>query len=310
MSVAVLKGFSQTSVYFHAMIADQDRDARHVPHTLRRSMLDPALSGGCPLLAELFAVIAEDDVAAPLLHATPAWKIPGLLLSAALVHQAAADPAHPLARYLPGADAPLDDGLRAAVRAALARDGTTLAGLMAAHTYQCNPPRRLAVSLIALAAATRDWQRRPALHVDLGTASGIGLLLERTPRIERGSATAWLPRLVDEMPAGQPLIVTDTYVAVFMSEDQREALRRELDEIARARPVVWISNNPVFPLNNAPDRTTAGVMIPAELVERNREEMFGVVCATTWPDGARRARMLAVTHPGGCWLEWRPDLAR
>lgn len=369
-------------------------DERRVLLTLRRSMLDPALSGGCPLLAELFLVFTEEEAAIALLRAAPAWKIPGLLLSAALINRAAADPEHPLARYLPGADAPLDAHFRAALRAALVDDAPALAELMRRHTYQCNPPRRLAVSLVALAATTTGMQLGPAQHVDVGTASGIGLLLARAravvagaslgdaasrlalpielrgapldlaslrcppieravgidldppdlrdaacrawmracqytvadewayfddaveqvlatrPRIERGSATDWLPRLAAEMPPGQPLIVTDTYVAVFMDEGMREEMRRELDAIARTRPVVWISNDPVVPLGDAPDRTTAGVPIPRELVERSHEEMFGTVCATTWRDGTRHARLLGITHPGGCWLEWRPDLAR
>jgi hypothetical protein len=367
---------------------------RHTLRILRESTLDPALSGGCPLLAETFAALAEEDVALPLLRAAPAWKIPGLLLSAALIYRATADPDHPLARYLPGADHPVDATFRPALREALTADTPALNALMERHTYQCNPPRRIAVSLIVLAAATRDWDwRQPAVHVDVGTASGIGLLLRqvraiaggasigpadavlelpvelrgasldvaslpcprieraigvdldppdlRDPacrawmracqfpladelswfdravdlvlaqgaRIERGSATDWLPRLATELPPGQPLVVTDTYVAVFMAEDDRARLRDELAEVARVRPVVWISNDPVVPLGTAPDHTTAGVPIPREMVERNRREMLGVLSVTTWPEGRRQARMVAVTHPGGCWLEWRPDFA-
>lgn len=367
-------------------------DERRVLLALRRSMLDPALSGGNAFLGELFGVLADEPAALPLLRAIPAWKIPGLLLSAALVHRAAENPTHPLARYLPPSAAPLGPDFVAHVRAALA-DAASLGELTARHTYQCNPPRRLAVSVIALAAATEGMDLAPALHVDVGTASGIGLLLARTRavvgdlsvgqpdaslalplelrgapldvtrlrvpriecaigidldppdlrdraclswmracqypiaeewalfdaaiaqalesgrRIERGSATDWLPRLAAELPPGQPLIVTDTYVAVFMDEGTREEMRRELDAIARVRPVVWISNDPVVPLGDAPDRTTAGVPISRELVDRSHEEMFGTVCATTWQDGERHARLLGVTHPGGCWLEWRPDLA-
>jgi hypothetical protein len=247
--------------------------------------------------------------------------------------------------------------------------------------------------LIVFAAASAGFERRPFLHVDVGTASGLGLLLgytrvragetrlgpddallelpielrgaaldlaslrcpqieravgidldppdlrdaerrawvracqfplveewqtfdhaldlvlARQPRIERGSATDWLPRLAREMPPGQPLLVTDTYVAVFMSEEEREHLRRELDEIARARPVIWISNDPVVPLGESPDRTAAGVPIGEELRRRNRSALFGAVCATTWPQGRRTPRLMGLTHPGGCWLEWRPDLA-
>ncbi|MBY0278044.1 DUF2332 domain-containing protein [Candidatus Binatia bacterium] len=370
------------------MKPDPIAEQRPVLDALSRSMFDPALSGGCPLLGEMLGALGDDPVAVQLMLATPLWKIPGLMLSAALLYRACADPAHPLARYLPGRDAPLDAGFRGALHEALVRDRVTLAALMERHTYQCNPPRRLAVSAVAIAEATRDWPRRSVVHVDVGTASGLGLLLghvaarvggarigpeqalleleielhggqvdpralvmpeieravgidldppdlrdpacrawmracqytvaeewaifdraidlvlERRPRIERGSATDLLPRIVAEMPPGQPLLVTDTYVAVFMSEDEREHLRRELDAIAAERLVVWLSQDPPVPLGRHPERTTAGVPIPAALVERIHREMFGLVCVTTWPGGVRTPRLVGVTHPGGCWLEW------
>jgi hypothetical protein len=44
-------------------------------------------------------------------------------------------------------------------------------------------------------------------------------------------------------------------------------------------------------------------------MERNRRELFGTVCVTTWPQGKRKPRIVGFNHPGGCWLEWRPDLA-
>lgn len=370
------------------MSPDPLAEQRPVLTAVARSMFDPALSGGCPLLGEMLGMLADDEVAIELMLATPVWKIPGLLLSAALLYQAVADPAHPLARYLPGRDATLDGSFRGALHEALRRDRAALASLMERHTYQCNPPRRLAVSAVAIAEATRDWPRRPVVHVDVGTASGLGLLLgdvaarvggarigpqdaqleltielhggridpgalamprieravgidldppdlrdpacrawmracqypvadewavfdraidlvlARRPRIERGSATDLLPRIVAEMPPGQPLLVTDTYVAVFMSEDEREHLRRELDVIAASRPVVWLSQDPPVPLGRHPERTAAGVPIPRTLIERNHEEMFGLVCTTTWPGGVRTPRLAGVTHPGGCWLEW------
>jgi len=362
---------------------------RHLMTILRDAMLDPALSGGCPLLGQLFATIAEEHVADALLTATPEWKIPSLLLSAALLYRAAANAQHPLAGYLPDAASPLpiDATFRAAARRAIADDQSALAALMQRHTYQCNPPRRMAVSLIAIAAATAAWEPRPARHIDVGTASGIGLLLgqvralagtaslgptdaalqlpielrgtsldlrklrhpqieqsigidldppdlrdaqslawmracqfplaaewayfdravelllHQRPRIERGSATDILPQLAADMPAGQPLIVTDSYVAVFMTEEDRERLRQELDHIARLRPVVWISNNALVPLDT-PDRTTAGTQAAAALVERNSRALFGAVCATTWRHGKRTPELVGIAHPGGCWLEW------
>ena len=356
---------------------------------MRQAMEDPSLSGGCFLLAELFAALAEAEDAQSLLEATPAWKIPPLLLSAALLFRASGRADHPLAKYLAPASAKFGAGFREDVRRSLREDRAALSALLAAHTYQCNPPRRMAVSLVALGAFATDWPA--AWHIDVGTASGIGLLLgdvavlagermlglpdaplrypldlrgsppdpaalccpkiersigidldppnlrdpaclawmracqypvpaelayfdraverllARDFRIERGPATDLLPALAAEMPPDLPLVVTDTYVAVFMSEDDREKLRCELDRIAQARPVIWISNNPLVPAGPAPTATTAGTPIPPELLERNQCEMFGAVCVTTWPGGRRTPQLVGLTHPGGCWLDWRAE---
>lgn len=359
---------------------------RHLLTILAAAMRDPALSGGCSLLADLFAALSEEPAARSLMAEIPAWKIPGLMLSAALLFQAGHAADHPLAPWL-GAGGSRGD-LRAAVRRAVTDDRSVLAALCARHTYQCNPPRRMAVSLLAAAPFTREWE--PCRHIDLGTASGIGLLLgdvrvetaggwgpqhaalsypvelrgalpdlralrvppieesvgidldppdladpanrawmracqyplpaeweyfdravdlalARKPRIEKGSATTLLPLLAAELPAGRPLLVTDSYVAVFMSEPEREALRAELATIARLRPVVWVSNNSLVPSGAHPVTTTAGLPIPPDLRERNRRELFGTVCVTTWTSGRREARIVGVSHPGACWLEWREE---
>lgn len=358
---------------------------RHLMLSLQQTMQDPALSGGCFLLGELFATLAEEPAARPLLEEIPAWKLPGLLLSAALLYRAAADPGHPLAPFLADPGRPPGPAFRSAMRRALTDDKAALAALAARHTYQCNPPRRMAISLLAAATAMPAWE--PALHIDVGTASGIGLLLgdvrltsasgsigsedaalsypltvrgnppdwstlqapriassvgidldppdlrdpaslawmracqfplaaelayfdraidilrTRSPRIERGNAIGLLPTLASEMPSGQPLLVTDTYATVFMSEEEREEFRTALDAIARVRPVVWVSNNPLVPTGPAPDRTTAGAAISAALAQRYTRELFGAVSVTTWPQGKRTPRLLGINHPGACWLE-------
>jgi len=366
-------------------------DTRHLMKILREAMRDPSLSGERFLLGELFSALAEEDAALALLDDVPGWKMPGLLLSAALLYRGYQNPEHPLHPYLTDSPPPLDDAFRAAVHRVLTEEKSELSALLARHTYQCNPPRRMAISLLMIATTLGDWSS--AWHIDVGTASGIGLLLGdvsviangqrlgppnavleyplelrgapldisalRCPkiersigidldppnlrdsdcrawmracqyplpvelayfdhavgsllkkdfRIERGSAIDLLPALAAEMPSGIPLIVTDTYVCLFMSEEDRERLRRELDAIAQNRPVVWISNNSLVPPGHAPDRTTAGTPITPELTERNRHEMFGAVCVTTWPNGKRTPRLVGITHPGGCWFEWRPDMA-
>lgn len=364
-----------------------DGNTRHLMTILRQAMSDPALSGGCGLLERLFEVIAEDEAAESLLEKISGWKVPGLMLSAALLYRAAEDSAHFLARYWAEPDLSREEGFRSAVRRVLAEDAGELLKLTERHTYQCNPPRRMAVSLLAAAMFTKGWG--PAWHIDVGTASGVGLLLgevaveaggvrlgradallkyplelrgsvpdfsglvapliersvgidldppdlrdahslawmracqfpvaaelgyfdeavrlrlEREPRIERGAATDWLPILAAEMPAGQPLLVTDTYVTLFMSEDDREKMRRELDLIAQSRPVVWVSNNSLVPAGAMPTDTTAGTGIPGDLAERNGRELFGVVCVTTWSGGKRMPRIVGVNHPGACWVDWR-----
>jgi hypothetical protein len=357
--------------------------------TLRKAMEDPALGTAPSLLGELFNAMAEEPAAHALLAEIPTWKVPGLLLSAAFLFRAASRPGHPLAPWLADPCPPLGDAFRRAFRQTLADDRAELSALVAAHTYQCNPPRRMAVTLVALAACAGDLG--PAWHIDVGTASGIGLLLgavrvttggglgpanaaleyplelrgaplnlaalmcpkiersigidldppdlrdpacrawmracqfplarelaffdravdcliARDFRIERGSAIDVLPALHREIPQGKPLLVTDTYVSLFMTEDDREKFRRQLDAIAQHRPLVWISNNSLVPPGPDADRTTAGTTIPPQLRERNARELFGAVCVTTWPNGQRTPRLIGLTHPSACWFEWRPDL--
>src|SRR6478736_4201671 len=138
---------------------------------LREAMRDPALSGGCFLLSELFAVIAEAEEARALLDEIPGWKMPGLLLSAALLFRAATQASHPLAGYLPDPSRPLGQAFPTAARRSMMEERVELSALLSRHTYQCNPPRRMAVSLLVAATAIQDWV--PAVHVDVGTASGI-----------------------------------------------------------------------------------------------------------------------------------------
>ena len=91
-------------------------DTHHLMMILREAMRDPALSGGCFLLSELFAVIAEAEEARALLDEIPGWKMPGLLLSAALLFRAATQASHPLAGYLVDPSRPLGQAFQTAAR--------------------------------------------------------------------------------------------------------------------------------------------------------------------------------------------------
>ena len=325
------------------MTPDPLADHRLVLATLRRSMLDPALSGAVRSSATC-------SRSWPTIRGrrSSCWPRRRGRSPAAAVGGARARgerrPAAPLARAICQAATRRStprSRMRSARRSGDREKLRCCSGTPTSATRRAASP----VSAIALAEATKDWPLTSGRTSTWARASGLGLLLgevavqaggahragARRPRARRRPARrahrsarargaadrargrhrprsarparsgvplvdACVPvhlpvewavfdraidlvlerrqhraRLRDRSPAahrarhgaGQPLVVTDTYVAVFMSEDAREKLRRELDAIAADRPVVWLSNDPAVPIGRDPDRTAAGVPDPA-----------------------------------------------
>lgn len=128
------------------------------------------------LTAALFRAMAQEDALLDLATAIPLDRLPPLLLSAAIRHQAfAAD--SPLAQYFPvagGVQPPLDDAFVPSL-VAFARDQSQeLAALCREHRYQMNEVRRCADVVAALAGVDR-----PIALLDLGTGCGLALQLDR-----------------------------------------------------------------------------------------------------------------------------------
>jgi hypothetical protein len=148
----------------------------------------------------------------------------------------------------------------------------------------CAPPEATALS--RLAAAIEVARRHPVPLV-------------------AGDVIDALPGVLDRFPPGRPVLVTDAYLAVFLSDGQREQLAAICARAARRRPVTWLSLDPLIPLGPDGRHSVQGLPLPAGLVRDYAEQgVFAVLGARTFRDGADEARLLARAHPSGQWVEW------
>jgi hypothetical protein len=114
-----------------------------------------------------------------------------------------------------------------------------------------------------------------------------------------------LPGVLDRFPPARPVLVTDAYLAVFLSDGQREQLAAICARAARRRPVTWLSLDPLIPLGPDGRHSVQGLPLPAGLVRDYAEHgVFAVLSARTFRDGADDGRLLARAHPSGQWVEW------
>jgi hypothetical protein len=148
----------------------------------------------------------------------------------------------------------------------------------------CAPPEATALS--RLAAAIEVARRHPVPLV-------------------AGDVIDALPGVLDRFPPERPVLVTDAYLAVFLSDGQREQLAAICARAARRRPVTWLSLDPLIPLGPDGRHSVQGLPLPAGLVRDYAEQgVFAVLGARTFRDGADEARLLARAHPSGQWVEW------
>jgi hypothetical protein len=147
----------------------------------------------------------------------------------------------------------------------------------------CTPPEASALS--RLAAAVEVARQHPATIV-------------------AGDAVAALPGVLERLPPRYPVIVTDAYLAVFLTGEQRTELTGILATAARIRPVTWLSLDPLIPLGPAGDQSVQGLALPAALVRDYQQHgVFALLSARTFP-GGEGGRLLARAHPSGQWMEW------
>jgi hypothetical protein len=148
----------------------------------------------------------------------------------------------------------------------------------------CTPPEASALS--RLTAAIEVARQHPA-------------------RIVAGDAVDALPALLDDMPPGLPVVVTDAYLAVFLPPSARARLFSVLSEGSRARPVTWLSLDPLVPLGPAGRDSVQGLVVPAGLIaDYQKHGVFAVLGLRTFGAAAENGRLLARAHPSGQWVDW------
>jgi hypothetical protein len=147
----------------------------------------------------------------------------------------------------------------------------------------CAPPE--AAALARLTAAIEVTRRHP-----------VPLLA--------GDVVDALPGLLDRFPADLPLVVVDAYLAVFLPAGRRARLAAILAAAGRARPVTWLSLDPLVPLGPGGRDSVQGLPLPGWLVRDYARGVFAVLGARTFHRGADQGQVLARAHPSGQWVEW------
>jgi len=126
-----------------------------------------------------------------------------------------------------------------------------------------------------------------------------------------GDVVDELPGVLDSLPPGREVIVTDAYLAVFLPPERRARLADIMAEAGRDRRLTWLSLDPLVPLGPSGRDSVQGLALPARLVrDYRRHGVFAVLGARTFDHGTESGRLLARAHPSGEWIEWlSPDPA-
>lgn len=132
-----------------------------------------------------------------------------------------------------------------------------------------------------------------------------------------GDAADALPEVLASLPPRMPVIVTDSYCAVFLPPARRARLAEILDAEASTRPVTWLSLDPLVPLGPDGRESVQGLPLPSWLIEDYQQNgVFAVLGGHTFgapasgpartpgTPGASGPRLLARAHPSGQWTQW------
>lgn len=244
------------------------------------------------LTAETLTAIAEEDVLLDLAAAIPSYRLPPLLLGAAvgfLVRQRR--PA--LARFYPepgGPQPPRDGGFRAELVEFVQTERDGLAELCATHRYQMNEVARCADVLPVLAAIGEE-DGRPLALVDLGTGAGLGLHLDRyhytyrsvgSPDRTVGERSSPVQLTCEVRPGGAPPVPRELPVVA-----DRVGIDVEPLDVADPHTYDWLAA--CVPAEaGAVTRFAAAAGVaradPARSVRGNLLDVLGDVVASTPPD--------------------------
>ena len=136
-------------------------------------------------------------------------------------------------------------------------------------------------------------------------AAAIGVARRYPARLLAGDVLGALPGVLDGFGAVRQVIVTDAYLAVFLSPPQRRELAAILARAGRTRPVTWLSLDPLVPLGPSGRDSVQGIPLPGALVrDYQRDGVFAVLGERTFDGGTESSRLLARAHPSGEWVEW------
>jgi hypothetical protein len=156
--------------------------------------------------------------------------------------------------------------------------------------------------------AARSWLEAcapPEASALARLAAAIAVARRYPPRLVAGDVLGALPGVLDGFPAGCQVIVTDAYLAVFLSPPQRRELAAILVRAGRTRPVTWLSLDPLVPLGPSGRDSVQGIPLPGALVrDYQRDGVFAVLGERTFGGGTESSRLLARAHPSGEWVEW------
>jgi hypothetical protein len=156
--------------------------------------------------------------------------------------------------------------------------------------------------------AARSWLEAcapPEASALARLAAALGVARRYPARLVAGDVLGALPGVLDGFPAGRQVIVTDAYLAVFLSPAQRRKLAAILARAGRTRPVTWLSLDPLVPLGPSGRDSVQGIPLPGALVrDYQRDGVFAVLGERTFGGGTERSRLLARAHPSGEWVEW------
>jgi hypothetical protein len=156
--------------------------------------------------------------------------------------------------------------------------------------------------------AARRWLQAcapPEASALARLAAAIEVTAQHPVPLVAGDVVDALPSLLDRFPPGRPLVVVDAYLAVFLPAGRRARLAATLAAAGQARPVTWLSLDPLVPLGPGGRDSVQGLPLPGWLVrDYQRSGVFAVLGARTFHRGTEHGQVLARAHPSGQWVEW------
>jgi hypothetical protein len=138
-------------------------------------------------------------------------------------------------------------------------------------------------------------------HLDrMATLEGaVAIAAADRPRVVQGDLADDLPALAAEAPHGMPLVVSDTWVLVYVSAERRLAFVQAMRRIAVER------EEPVWLVSCEGQDVLASLELG--IGERTADGCWGFSALSLHrfePDGSSRHELLAACHAHGRWLRW------